>query len=91
MLCWLCYIFGDGLLQVQKAQLVSSLLMVCMVQELSNSDAACRCLSLDGSFPWGPVPMVADTTITLTLLYGVVTALYQWTFMCQAAHQLQRA
>ena len=63
---------------------------LCIVQQLSNSDFACRCLSLDGSSPWAPAPTVADTTITLTLLYGAVTALYQWTFTCQAARQLQR-
>lgn len=44
-------------------------------------------ISQVGSSQWGPVPTVADTTITLTRLYAVVTALSPSTYTSPDARQ----
>jgi hypothetical protein len=49
-----------------------------------------RWLNHVGLFQWVHVPMAADITITHTLLFVVVTALYRLIFMCRVAHRLQK-
>jgi hypothetical protein len=54
----------------------------------SSTGFMIRCLSLGGLFPWAAVPMVVDTTITLTLLCVDATVLFLWTFTSLDALQL---